>query len=70
MGTRHRPRTKVSKNNSAQTVNEFSQLLEIVQNLKNRVEAQQMQLDIQREQIAELTEQLYGTTERPEDKAA
>lgn len=50
-------------------MNEFSQLLEIVHYLKNRVDAQQLQLDIQREQIAELTEQLYGQTERPEDSA-
>ncbi|WP_198040125.1 hypothetical protein [Microbulbifer agarilyticus] len=50
-------------------MNEFSQLLEIVQNLKNRVDAQQIELQIQREQIAELTEQLYGKTERRKDTA-
>lgn len=51
-------------------MNEFSQLLQIVQDLKGKVDAQQMQLEIQREQIAELTELLYGNTERPEENAA
>jgi len=50
-------------------VNEFSQLLQIVHDLKQRVAAQQLQLDIQQEQIAELTELLYGQTEPLEDNA-
>lgn len=46
-------------------MNEFSQLLELVQDLTNRVTAQQLQIDTLREHLAELTEQQYGQTEQP-----
>ncbi|WP_346839798.1 hypothetical protein [Microbulbifer sp. SAOS-129_SWC] len=52
-------------------MNEFTQLLELVQDLTNKVAAQQLQINNLREQVAELTEQQYGHAEPPpaEDQA-
>ncbi|WP_156035123.1 hypothetical protein [Microbulbifer sp. HZ11] len=51
-------------------MSEFSQILRIMEELKCRQDAQKLELEILREHVAELTEQLHGNTAQPEDKAA
>jgi uncharacterized coiled-coil protein SlyX len=53
-------------------VNEFSQLLEAVEDLNRTINVQQLRIEILREQVAKLTEQLYGHAEQPpaEEEAA
>ncbi|MEX2964236.1 hypothetical protein [Microbulbifer sp. TYP-18] len=53
-------------------MNEFSQLLEIVADLKSTVKGQQLQIESLREHIAELSEAVHGEAEinATEDQAA
>lgn len=46
-------------------LNEFSQLLQLVHDLHRTVRVQQLQIEVMREQVADLSEQLYGDREQP-----
>ncbi|MFI2810171.1 hypothetical protein [Microbulbifer sp. JSM ZJ756] len=53
-------------------MNEFSQLLQVIEDLDAKVRRQQLQINTMRDQVAELSEQLYGHTEQQpaEDQAS